>query len=242
MTDSSPRPDAAHDDKGRSWRKALIPVVIIAAAVILVVFFGGREQVAALRDWIGSLGPWAPTVFVALFVAASVLALPGIALTVIAGIIFGSVLGVILVIIGSTLGAALAFLVSRYFMRDAVERLMKANDKFDRLNALIQEHGPMVIIFVRILPIFPYNVVNYGFGLSRIPFRTYLFWSWLSMTPTTIVYVVGTDALVMSLIKGSISWGLVAVFVVSSVILLLVIRFMRKKLSHAESTADRRRK
>ena len=111
--------------KGRMGRDLWRPVALLTfviAMIILARIFGWGEHLGELRQWIQSLGAWGPLVFVLLYILATVAALPGVVLSVIGGAIFGSVSGVILVSIASTLGASLAFLIARYFAREAVAR------------------------------------------------------------------------------------------------------------------------
>ena len=173
--------------KGGWWR----PVVLVAALIAILVLarvFGIGEKLGALRGWIESLGPWGPLVFLLIYIAAVVAALPRAAITVAAGALFGSVVGVILVSIGATVGASLAFLISRYFARDVVANWLSKNEKFQKLDKLTEEHGAIMVALTRLMPIFPFNLLNYGFGLTRVPFWTYVFWSWLCMLPGTALY------------------------------------------------------
>jgi uncharacterized membrane protein YdjX (TVP38/TMEM64 family) len=87
------------------------------------------------------------------------------------------------------------------------------------------------VALVRLVPLFPFNLVNYGFGLTRVEFRTYLFWSWLCMLPFTAVYVVGADMFVQGLESGEVPWPLVALFVILCSSLAVVMRRARRALA-----------
>ena len=143
------------------WRPIALLVVVIAILVLSYVF-GIGEKLAALRGWIEALGALGPVVFILIYAAAVVAALPGSAITIIAGAIFGSVLGVIIVSIASTVGAALAFLVGRYFARDAIAKWLSKRERFKKLDDLTEKHGAIIVALVRIVPLFPFNIVNYG--------------------------------------------------------------------------------
>ncbi len=215
------------------WR----PVVLIAAIVVVIILawvFGLGERLGDLREWIGSLGAWGSLVFVFLYAAAVVAALPGSALTVAAGALFGSVLGVILVSISSTVGAALAFLIARYFARESAARWLSRNEKFHRLDKLTEEHGAIIVALTRLVPIFPFNLLNYGFGLTRVPFWTYVIWSWLCMLPATVLYVVGADAFTKGIAQGEVPWGLIVVLAGAGIILAFLVRYARGKLQDKE--------
>jgi len=215
------------------WRPIALLVVVIAILVLSYVF-GIGERLAALRGWIEALGALGPIVFIFIYTVAVVAALPGSAITIIAGAIFGSVLGVIVVSIASTLGAALAFLVGRYFARDAIAKWLSKRERFKKLDDLTEKHGAVIVALVRIVPIFPFNIVNYGFGLTRVRFWTYVFWSWVCMLPGTVLYVVGTDAISQAIIQKKVPWPLIGVLIGVGILLVVLIKFARKRL-HEEN-------
>lgn len=220
--------------KAQGWWRPVALLAVIVAILILSKVFGLGERLGDLRQWIASLGPWGPAVFILLYAVATVAALPGSAITVVAGALFGSVLGVIVVSIASTLGASLSFLVGRYFAREAVARWLSQNEKFGRLDRLTEDHGAIIVALTRLVPIFPFNLLNYGFGLTRVPFGTYVFWSWLCMLPGTVLYVVGADAVTKGLAEGRVPWGLIAAVSVAGVILVLLVRRARRMLANRE--------
>ena len=211
------------------WRLIILLLAVVAALVLAKVF-GLGERMGELRGWIESLGPWGPVVFVLLYIVAVVAMLPGSALTLAAGALFGSVIGVAVVSVGATLGAGAAFLVSRYFARDAAANWLGKNEKFRQLDQLTEKHGAIIVALTRLVPIFPFNLLNYGFGLTRVPFRTYLFWSWLCMLPGTFLYVVGADAVTKGVAQGKVPWPLVGGVAVAAAILTMLVRFARRKL------------
>jgi uncharacterized membrane protein YdjX (TVP38/TMEM64 family) len=167
---------------------------------------------------------------VLIYIIAVVAALPGAAITIAGGALFGSVTGVILVSIGSTIGASLAFIIARYVARNAIVRRLSGNETFHKLDRMTEEHGAIIVAITRLVPIFPFNLLNYGFGLTRVPFWTYIFWSWLCMIPGTILYVVGTDAVVSGVSQGNVPWPLVAAMVAAGIVLFLLVKFARRRL------------
>jgi uncharacterized membrane protein YdjX (TVP38/TMEM64 family) len=211
------------------WRPIVLLVVVIVVLILSYVF-GIGEKLAALRGWIEALGALGPVVFILIYAGAVVGALPGSAITIIAGAIFGSVLGVIVVSIASTLGAALAFLVSRYFARDVTAKWLSKREKFRKLDDLTEKHGAIIVALVRIVPIFPFNIVNYGFGLTKVRFWTYVFWSWLCMLPGTALYVVGTDAISQAIIQKRVPWPLIGVLIGVVVLLVVLVSLARRRL------------
>ena len=134
----------------------------------------------------------------------------------------------------STLGAALAFAVARWFARDSVTRWLGDNERFAALDRMTAEHGAIMVAITRLVPIFPFTLLNYGFGLTGVRFGTYVLWSWLCMLPGTILYVVGADAVTKGLAEGRVPWSLVGVVVAVAVGLTLVVRRARRSLQNTE--------
>jgi uncharacterized membrane protein YdjX (TVP38/TMEM64 family) len=225
----STKTGASGEKRRGLWRPILLLGVIVAVFVLSYVFHVG-ERLVALRGWIHSLGALGPVVFALIYAVATVLALPGSAMTIIGGALFGSVLGVITVIIAATLGAGLSFLIARYFARDAVGRWLSDKEKFRKLDEMTEEHGAIIVALTRLVPIFPFNLLNYGFGLTRVRFWTYVFWSFLCMLPGTILYVVGADALFSGIAEGRIPWTLLTILVAMIVIVTLIVRRARRHL------------
>jgi len=211
------------------WRPILL-IALIIAIFILAIVFGAGEKLGPLRGWIHSLGVLGPAAFVGLYILGVVAGLPGSALTVAAGGLFGSLLGVILVSFASTIGASFSFLIARYFAREAIANWLSRREKFQRLDRMTEAHGAMIVAITRLIPIFPFNFLNYGFGLTKIPFWTYLFWSWFCMLPGTVLYVVGADAVIQFFIQRKVPWILVGVITGVGVLLVILIKLARSKI------------
>ncbi len=184
---------------------------------ILVVAGGLITIFVAFRLWgidgswfseenILSFGPMAPLVFTAMFSVAVILAVPGGPITLLAGSLFGVIQGTIVVSAGSTIGAMAAFLIARYAARDHVARWLADNPRFLKLDEMIRKKGFIVVALVRLIPLFPFNLVNYGMGLTSVSFGYYLFMSWLCMLPGTILYVTGGDVFKRFFVGGDLSW------------------------------------
>ena len=216
-------------------------LLLVGVAIMLAAtrFFDLAARLDDLRGWIESLGSLGPVVFVGLYVIATVAAIPGVALTLSAGVLFGAFWGVVVVSAGSTLGASLAFLVSRYIARDAIAAWIAKNERFTKLDRMTEQQGWIMVLLTRLVPIFPFNLLNYGFGLTRVRFGTYVLFSWIGMLPGTVVYVVGADAVSQSL-DGRVPWPLVGLLVVAVMIVALIVRFARRELSAREARAAAR--
>jgi uncharacterized membrane protein YdjX (TVP38/TMEM64 family) len=222
---------------GRQWWRPVVLIALVIAILVLARLLGLADKLGDLRDWIKSLGALGALVFILIYVVAVVAAIPAAPISVAAAALFGSVWGVIVINIGATLGAALAFIVGRYFARDAVVNWLGQNEKFRRLDGLTEEHGAIIVALTRLVPIFPFNLLNYGFGLTRVPFWTYVFWTWLCIIPGTVLYVVGADALLQGVAQGKIPWVLVLAFGVALVLLTILVRFAKRRLQAREQEA-----
>lgn len=221
-----------------TWWKPGLLVLTIGVVLVGARFLGLGERLQDLRHWIDSLGAWGPLVFVFLYAVAVVSALPGSALTVASGALFGSVLGVAVVSAGSTLGASLCFLIARYAARDAVAHWLQKSSKFQRLDELTRKRGAMIVALTRLVPLFPFNLLNYGFGLTAVPFRTYLFWSWLCMLPGTIVYVIGGDVFAQGVGRGTVPWSLIFAIGLAAVLLVTLVGLARRKLKESGGSLE----
>jgi uncharacterized membrane protein YdjX (TVP38/TMEM64 family) len=239
--DSRENADPENGERGtvarRGWLKPVLLVALLAGILVTARLLGLGARLGELRAWILGLGPLGAVVFVLIYGVATTVALPASVLTVAAGAMFGSVRGVALVSVGSTLGAAGAFALARWLARDAVARWLAGNEKFRQLDALTARHGAIIVAITRLVPIFPFNLLNYGFGLTRVPFWTYLFWSWLCMLPGTVLYVVGADAITRGLAEGRVPWALLAALAVALGILALLVRHARRLLARREAAA-----
>jgi uncharacterized membrane protein YdjX (TVP38/TMEM64 family) len=220
---------APHSSRKDIWKLVLFAAIVLSL-IVLARAFGLGERLQELREWIAAMGPLGMAVYVGLYIVAVVAAVPGLPISIAGAAIFGAFKGVVLVSIGSTLGAGLAFLTARYLARDAVGRWLSGNEKFQRLDRLTEKHGAIIVAITRLVPLFPFNLLNYGFGLTRVPFWTYLFWSWLCMLPGTIVYLVGTDAVIRAATTGEVPWIIVGVFVAALAAVLLAVRFAKGRL------------
>lgn len=148
-----------------------------------------NESLRALLAFIGGLGAWGPALFILAYVAACVLLVPGTLLTLGAGALFGVVRGTIYVSLASTAGATAAFLIGRYLARDWVARRVERHPKFAAVSAAVRREGWKIVALTRLSPVFPFNLLNYAFGITQVRLRDYVLASWLAMLPGTATYV-----------------------------------------------------
>lgn len=227
METGRPAPPGA----ARRWLRPLLFALVVIALLAAAKVLGLGNRLDEVRTWILSLGPWGPLVFIAVYAVLVVAAVPGSVLTVAAGAMFGSLLGVAVVSVASTLGAGLAFAAARWLARDSVVGWLAGNPGFAKLDRMTRRHGAVMVAITRLVPIFPFTLLNYGFGLTGVPFRTYMLWSWLCMLPGTILYVVGADAVTKGLSQGRVPWPLVGIAAATAVVLTLIVRRARRALS-----------
>lgn len=181
----------------RRWLLALIVLLVFAGGLALAWLFHGATGIEALQARIASLGVWAPVGFVALYAISTVALIPGGIFDIAGGVLFGPILGSLVNLAGASLGAAAAFLVARYVAADWVER--RAGRRVQRVIKSVKTDGWKFVAFVRLVPIFPYTIVNYLLGVTRIPFHQYMIASVVFMLPSTIAYTwighAGSEAL-----------------------------------------------
>lgn len=165
--------------------------VLMAVAAVALLLVAGRKLgalIPAFTTWVDGLGVWGPVAFVAGYALATVAFVPGSLLTLAAGAIFGLGQGTALVLVAATLGASGAFLVSRYLARGLIERRLAGNERFAAIDRAIGTQGRRIVLLLRLSPVFPFNLLNYALGLTRVRFVDYLVAS-IGMLPGTLLYV-----------------------------------------------------
>lgn len=172
-------------------KKLAIFLGLVTVIAVLYFFTPVRHYLSAsgvetLRQWILDKGVWAPLIFAVLYILATVFALPGSLLTISGGVLFGTALGTILNLASATVGASLAFLLSRYLGRDFVAKRLKG--KVQKFDTKIEQHGFYAVLYLRLVPLFPFNALNYSLGLTKVRFRDYFLATLIGMAPGAFVY------------------------------------------------------
>jgi len=170
-------------------RGLILRLTTVAALVVAIVWLGRHReffQVAILKRELGHFGRWAPVLFVVLYALSAVLFVPGSVLTMAGGALFGSVVGTLWNLIGATVGATLAFTIARYIVSDWVSA--RAGERLAALMRGVEEEGWRFVAFVRLVPVFPFNLVNYAFGLTRIRLGEYVIASFVCTAPGAFAY------------------------------------------------------
>ena len=169
---------------GASIRTAV--AVALLAAIGVAFLNRGNYGAASLQAWVGDAGALGPLLFVAVYAIATVLFFPGSVLTLAGGALFGPVLGSLYSLAGATVGAVIAFLIARYVAGDWVGR--KAQGWLAGLVRGVDDEGWHFVAFVRLMPLFPFNLLNYALGLTRIPLAQYAAASAICMLPGAFAY------------------------------------------------------
>lgn len=165
-----------------------IALIVVALAALIVLGREAGRYVPQFAEWVNGLGVWGPIVFIIGYAVAAVAFVPGSLLTLAAGAIFGLVQGVVYVFIAAVLGSSAAFLVSRYLARAAIERRLASNARFAAIDRAVGAQGRRIVFLLRLSPVFPFNVLNYGLGLTKVRFADYVAAS-VGMLPGTLLYV-----------------------------------------------------
>ncbi|MBL9168506.1 MAG: TVP38/TMEM64 family protein [Verrucomicrobiales bacterium] len=168
------------------WYLALGALLAVGVATRYLPF---QSIIKDTLDSIGRLGGWGPALFIASYILATVLFIPGSALTLGAGAVFGFAWGCAYASAGSTLGALCAFWVGRHWARDAIARRLQGNSRFNAIDQAVAQDGWKIVLLTRLSPMFPFTLLNYAFGITRVSMREYALASWIGMMPGTVLYV-----------------------------------------------------
>lgn len=172
-------------------RLKTVGYVLAGLAVLAVLYLAGHQlgaYVDAFTDWVEGLGFWAPLVFILGYAVGTVAFAPGSLLTLASGAIFGLVWGTVYAWTGATLGACAAFLIARYLARGWVESKIEGKPRFKSLDSSIGRDGGKIVALLRLAPIFPFVLLNYALGLTKVRFTHYAL-ACFAMAPGTLLYV-----------------------------------------------------
>lgn len=193
----------------RSWIRWIL-FTLLAIAIAAAFAFRDQIDVAALQQQVERAGPAGPLLFMLIYALATVLFFPGSVLTLAGGALFGPIWGTFFNLTGATAGAALAFLLARYLASNWVEQ--KTGGRLKQIKDGVEQEGWRFVAFVRLVPLFPFNLLNYALGLTRIRFLHYLVATYICMLPGAIAYTylgyAGREAIAGS--EGVIQKGLLA--------------------------------
>jgi len=173
----------------RPWLKGTLVAVALIGLGVALNQLPVQEWWQGFSGWLESIGPWAPIAFIVGYTLTTIFLIPGSVLTIGAGLLFGVFWGTLWVIIGSNLGACLAFLIGRYTARGWVERKFGNCEKFRQLDDAVEREGWKIVLLTRLSPVFPFVFLNYAFGLTKIPFWQYALCNVAGMFLGTVMWV-----------------------------------------------------
>lgn len=218
------------EDKTKALPGRFLFLMLIIGAIFAVRVTDATRYLEqeTLRQWIQSYGSLAPVTYMLVYTVAPALLLPGLPITIVGGILFGPFWGVVYTITSSSAGACLAFLVSRYIARDWIASKLKG-PRWHRLDEGVERHGWKIVAFTRLIPLFPFNLLNYAFGLTKVKFVHYAAATFIFMLPACIAYIVFSSSL-LDLLRGEISWAFIAGLVLVVLVSLIPLLYNRYKI------------
>lgn len=225
--------------KSRKFFQYFLLSFLIASLIITAKYFNIPEILRNILIWIESLGLWSAVTFVIIYNVATLLFIPGSVLTLGGGVIFGVIWGSIYVFVASTLGATIAFIVGRYISRDWICQQLHQYPKFKAIERAVVRKGFKIVFLTRLCPLFPFNLLNYAFGIMQVSLKDYILGS-LGMIPGTVMYVyigslvgdialIGTSQQPTSLATEVTKWIINIVSFVTTVIVTIYISRVAKK-------------
>lgn len=227
--DTAPPPSAQEEPQssgGSPWARRIPWILGIGAVIAGSRLLPTADWIAAVNTWVESLGAWGPLAYGAFYIAAALAFVPGSAITIGAGALFGLGLGTVVVSIASTTTAALAFPLARSLFRERVQRVASERASFQAVNAAIEDGGWKIVGLLRLSPVVPFSALNYLLGVTNVRYAPAVLVSWIAMLPGTLLYVyfgaIGKDV-ASGKERGPFEWalmiaGLVATLVVSIVL------------------------
>jgi uncharacterized membrane protein YdjX (TVP38/TMEM64 family) len=169
-----------------------------------------EPRLKSFLEWIGRLGPWAPPFLVVFDAAVCLLGLPGSAVTLVAGFLWGTIGGSVVASLGATLGGAAAFLISRFLLRGWVERRLAGHPAIGAIDRAIGSQGFRVVLLIRLCSLLPYDLMSYALGLTKVSFGRYLLGTWLGRLPEIVLwaYIGSTAKTLADVFSGRVQAGI----------------------------------
>lgn len=228
------------------------PLAAIAASMLFValllavmVYFDLHEQLVQLLHWIDGKGAWAALLFILIMAAVVVLVLPGVLLTTGAGLVFGVVEGSIYVVVGTTLGATIAFLIARYLFGQRARSFIMARARMRLLSNELTPQGWKIVLLSRLIPFFPSKVSNYFFGLTPFSLRGFITGSLLGFIPFSVhnVYLGSIAVDISTLAAGKLErspleWAVYAAGFAATVIAIVYLNHLSRRALRRYMTSD----
>ncbi len=207
------------DKKGLIKILALIAIVAVVLVIAKVTgFLAFVTDIDAMQSYFAELGFIGYGIYILIYIVIAVFMLPASVITIVAGIVFGPVLGGSLALVGATIGASVAFLIAKYIARDTIVNKFEGNAIFNKIENGVKENGTSFLILTRLVPVFPYNVQNYAYGVTNMNIVTFTVVSLICMAPGAFIYAFMAGEIV----TNGVSVKLMIQFAVAGLILFVV--------------------
>lgn len=235
---------AGHPTRQSAAWGMVASVLFVAALLGIMLLFGIDEQVVSLLNWLDVQGGWASVLFVLIMALVVVLVLPGVLFTAGAGFVFGVVKGSVYVVLGTTFGAMLAFLIARHLFGERATRFVLSHPRLNLINDELTPQGWKIVMLTRLVPFFPFKLSNYFFGLTSFSLKGFVGGTFLGIIPLSVnsVYLGSIAADIATLGARSadrtpLEWSLYGVgFLVAVGVVLYLNRLARRALAkHSEA-------
>jgi uncharacterized membrane protein YdjX (TVP38/TMEM64 family) len=225
--------EPAASTEGAPGRRSTVLRIALGGLLLAVLVVVARQAggyIPQFAMWIDGLGVWGPLVFAVGYAIATVAFVPGSLLTLAGGAVFGLGFGTVYVFIGASVGATASFLIARYFARSAIERKLAGNERFAAIDRAVGDQGRKIVFLLRLSPVFPFILLNYGLGLTKVRLADYIV-ACLGMLPGTLLYtyygkVVGDVAALAAGAapeRGAAQWALLGVGLLATVVVTTVV-------------------
>ncbi|MGL5356580.1 MAG: TVP38/TMEM64 family protein [Cetobacterium sp.] len=200
-------------NKKKNIVKLVMGMLVLSLIVVALLRSGALEYLKdrqKLEDLIKGLGVWGPIAYIGLYAAVTTTCISVLPLTLVGGLIFGAVMGVVYTAIGACLGLSLAFLIARYIARKPIEEKFGQTEAFKKINEGVKNDGWFILATTRLLPVFPFGIQNYVYGLTSISFIQYSLLSTLFILPGTSVFVLLAGAVASGNMKTAVKMSITA--------------------------------
>ncbi len=223
----------------KKWIKYGVFALVAIGFIVWLYGFGGKDlftldNMVTFLNNIEGYGILVPIVYVIFYWLVCLFFIPATPITLLGGLIFGPVKGTMLISFASTTGATLSFLVAKTVGRDAIIKKFGDSTTFKKIDQGVKENGWRMLMITRLVPIFPFNLQNYLYGLTDISTGTYMLVSWLCMLPGTIAYAV----LAGSIVSGDGNIGKMAIYLAIGAVLIVGLSFIPKILEKKGVVSD----
>ncbi len=217
-------------------RLFIFSILFITVLVAVLVYFDAHEEVLRLLDWLDAQGLWGPVLFIVLMMLVVVFLLPGVLFTTGAGFVFGVVEGAACVVIGTTLGAVVAFLAARHLLGERAAHYILRHAKLQLVTGELASRGWKIVLLTRLVPFFPFKLSNYFFGLTPFTLRDFTAGTFVGIIPFSLhnAYL-GSIAADISLAgarsteRSALEWGLYGAGFVATVVLIIYLNHIARR-------------